>query len=575
MANIIGDIENIRKEEKCILSLISNNLNEEYYIFYKPFLNGELPDIVVLKRNGGLYIINISYINPKEIFAIDKEEVITKNDVKIKNPIKKILEQKFNMYQYHIESLNKAKIKSLKALGLVSTSIVFVNAIKRNLVDKFKNKYVSIYGLDDIRDLVNNIKRQFDNNGRYFTDEIFEESKQKLMGKLDDISYTDELYLSKRQKELVVSKQGMYKIKGYAGSGKTMILVCRVINHIKRLRKNGVINPKVLILTFNITLRRYISDNIQKILGTDVNNSIQIIHYHKFLSDKRNYYNIPNNNDKEDIFSNINITEDEKYDGIFIDEIQDYLIEWQYILVNNFLKKDGEYVVFGDEKQNIYSRKLDTDSTARTNIRGRWNVISENHRSFGKLVDLSMKFQKNFLSGKYNIDDLQIVQNDLFGLNEDIRYIPIHYNDVVQAGLEIRRIFSDLNINKEKTVILGENIEILRRLERELRDNNTKHILTFETEEEYNSIINNSNNMLTDVRRCRKYNFSCEGGMKFSTIHSFKGMQEENVILVLNSRIIDNNAELIYTAITRCKKNLIIIDCSLEKEYEDFFESCV
>lgn len=591
MANIVGNKKNMKKEEKCILSIINNNLDNEYTIFYKPFLNGELPDIVVIKRNGGIYMVNISYINPKEILSISDEEVMTKDNCRLKNPIRKILEQKFNMFQYHMESLNAAKIKSLGALGLVNTSVVFANAIKRNITDKFYDRYVSIYGLDDICDLVKEIKRKFSEKGRYFTKDMYEEAYKKLFGQVDDIVSNNKFYLSKRQKELVASNSGMYKIKGYAGSGKTMILVCRVINHIRRMRQAGNPNPRVLILTFNITLRRYISDNIQRILGTDINNSIQIIHYHKFLADKCNYYNIPSNykKDTEDIFVNIDIKEYEKYDGIFIDEIQDYLIEWQDILVNNFLKRNGEYVVFGDEKQNIYSRKLDGDSTARTNIRGRWNVISENHRSFGKIVDLTMKFQKLFLAGKYNLDNLQVIQNDLFGMDETIRYVPIGYNDVIQTSVEIKNCFDNLDINAERTIVLGDNIELLRKIEKELRDNKIKHILTFETEEEYNCIQNNVRmrncsdkeysmvlaKLLNDARKCKKYNFSCEGGLKFSTIHSFKGMQEENVILVLNSSKGDNNTELIYTAITRCKKNLVIIDCSLEKEYENFFESCI
>ena len=178
MAKIIGNIKNIKKEEQVILNLISNNLNEEYYIFYKPFLNGEIPDVVILKRHGGICIINISYINPKYILGVNNKEnsVILNNNNKIKNPIKKINEQKYNMFNYHIESLNKAKIKCEGALALVQPFIVFVNGIKRNIDKYFRDKYVSMYGLDEMQKLVNDIKIKSNRSSKYFTDEMFNES---------------------------------------------------------------------------------------------------------------------------------------------------------------------------------------------------------------------------------------------------------------------------------------------------------------------------------------------------------------------------------------------------------------
>lgn len=587
MAKIIGNIKNIKKEEQVILNLINNNLNEEYYIFYKPFLNGEIPDVVILKRHGGICIINISYINPKYILGVNNKEnsVILNNNNKIKNPIKKINEQKYNMFNYHIESLNKAKIKCEGALALVQPFIVFVNGIKRNIDKYFRDKYVSMYGLDEMQKLVNDIKIKSNRSSKYFTDEMFNESYKKLSGKADSIDYHNEISLSKRQKELVISKAGQSKIKGFAGCGKTMVLVYRVINHIKRIKKEENRCPKVLILTYNITLRRYILGNIQKISGMDLSNNIQIIHYHKFLSDKCNFYNVPNSSyEDEDIFQYANITEEEKYDGIFIDEIQDYLIEWQNILLKNFLKKNGEYVVFGDEKQNIYERELEYDNTVRTNIRGRWNVIAESHRLTGKIVDLAMNFQRKFLKDKYMVDNFETLQGDIFALDEVIEYIPVFYDDLIDVSNEIRKCLRNQFINANKTIILGEQIETLRKIEKNLRDDNLNHILTFETEEEYECIKNNAarnhysnyyKTALYEIRKCRKYNFAASRGLKFSTIHSFKGWQEETVILIINDSSKNTESELIYTALTRCVKNLIIIDCSLDKKYKDFFESYI
>ena len=51
-----------------------------------------------------------------------------------------------------------------------------------------------------------------------------------------------------------------------------------------------------------------------------------------------------------------------KYSAIFVDEVQDYTTEWLRIVMRNFLlEPNGEFVVFGDPKQNLYQRPLDAN----------------------------------------------------------------------------------------------------------------------------------------------------------------------------------------------------------------------
>ena len=71
--------------------------------------------------------------------------------------------------------------------------------------------------------------------------------------------------------------------------------------------------------------------------------------------------------------------------------------------------------------------------------------------------------------------------------------------------------------------------------------------------------------------------------VKLSTIHSYKGWEAPTVILIMRPeqaeeqkkyavREKENSAELIYTAITRCKENLFIINCGNEKYHQFFYE---
>lgn len=590
MGTIIGNTINIREDEKYIVNTLKNYLPDDYEIFFKPFLNGEEPDIIILKRYGGIYLINISKLDVRSIVSINvknnKQYMVIK-DIKfeVKTPIDRIKEQKFNLYNYHIEALLEEKIKNTKALGIVGTGIIFSKNISKNVNMFFKKEesYVDIYGIDEIKNLINNTRKRFNYNGRFFSDKVYFEFVKKLSfnNKIDN---EEIYYLSKKQQELVKSKPGKTKIKGIAGAGKTIVLANRVVNHIKRLKEQGR-ESKVLILTFNITLRNYIMDNIMKICDFEVSNKIRISHYHKFIMDSANKYSIANvNTNDERLFEDIYWIE--KYDGIFIDEIQDYKIQWQNLLVNSFLKENGEYVVFGDEKQNIYDRELEGDKCVKTNIKGNWNKLEKSFRIQGLLVELAISFQRKFLR-RYELDEYVVSDRNFFGLEQQVKYIQCTPEDLDEVAHKCIELLENKYIDLNKAVIISATVELLRVVDEKIRNANlnVKHVITFETEKEYkvieerclpNNQINSYgmsrlNKEIEAIRRNRKYNFASENGLKISTIHSFKGWQEETVVLIINDSN-RNSDELIYTGITRCKTNLFILDCSFERRYKDFFE---
>ena len=63
----------------------------------------------------------------------------------------------------------------------------------------------------------------------------------------------------------------------------------------------------------------------------------------------------------------------------------------------------------------------------------------------------------------------------------------------------------------------------------------------------------------------------------FSTIHSFKGMERENIIFIFSdtkNKFSYKLNELIYTGLTRSKKNLFLINIGLDT-YNKFFENFI
>ena len=79
---------------------------------------------------------------------------------------------------------------------------------------------------------------------------------------------------------------------------------------------------------------------------------------------------------------------------------------------------------------------------------------------------------------------------------------------------------------------------------------------------------------LKNIRHGRKLYFQPHHGtVKFSTIHSFKGWEAHTLVLVIsNTDGVEKKElmnELIYTALTRASKNLVVIDTT--GLYEKFF----
>ena len=64
------------------------------------------------------------------------------------------------------------------------------------------------------------------------------------------------------------------------------------------------------------------------------------------------------------------------------------------------------------------------------------------------------------------------------------------------------------------------------------------------------------------IRKNKKINFRMDCGVvKISTIHSFKGWESRVVFLVIENQTVKRESdELIYTALTRAREHLIIIN---------------
>ncbi len=429
----------------------------------------------------------------------------------------------------------------------------------------------------------------FDRQSKFFDIYFYNKIKRYLLPPKHLSEQGKEIIYTLQQKTLIVSEPGDQKIKGVAGCGKTLVLAKRAVNAYLRTRGN------ILIVTFNITLRNYIHDKLSEVREDYDWNSFTILHYHEFFYSQANNHNInvPGIESFEDtnFFESVN-ENFLKFDAIFIDEGQDYKYEWFIILKKYFLKRNGEFVIFADEKQNIYERELDKDKKTRTNIVGRWNEQLKSTQRLSKpIIRLANQFQKEFWRNKYIFDDIKYdtSQQEIF-VEETLNYE--FYEGEVTIDPIIKHIYKKLNddnIHPNDVGILGPDMNLMREIDFLIRNEKKEKTNTmFETQEIYDFISeslkkkyekeekfkSSLQDALERVRRSKKFNFWMNPGtIKISTIHSFKGWEIDTLFLIIPNNLIEKNIsldELVYTGITRARRNLYVINLGNYK-YHKFF----
>ena len=100
------------------------------------------------------------------------------------------------------------------------------------------------------------------------------------------------LIYSKDQEKLIYDKTSKsWRVKGVVGSCKTTVLAAKAIESCKRVLAEGRI-PRILILTYNVTLKNFIRDKLSKIRADFEWSYFTILNYHSFIGTMMNEYGI-------------------------------------------------------------------------------------------------------------------------------------------------------------------------------------------------------------------------------------------------------------------------------------------
>jgi len=278
MATLIPSYEKVltmkvkpEEGELYLLKFLDNELDSSFEVYFNPFMNGDRPDIIIMRKGFGVMVIEVKDYN-LDLYELDdrKNFVIKSNKAKThKSPIRQVLKYKDNLYELHIDKLLEKKIKDIQNFNIVSSVVYFHNAnpsrINDFLIEPFQENYSYLkflrYNIDFIgrerdgslktisitekfegkkkvfvsqySDLNSILSRRYLKANKpsfLFTDEIYESFRRFLKPPIHLLEDGIQIPYSKKQMEIIYdSTRKQQRIKGVVGSGKTTVLAGRAV----------------------------------------------------------------------------------------------------------------------------------------------------------------------------------------------------------------------------------------------------------------------------------------------------------------------------------------------------------
>ena len=579
---------------------LENILSVDDIMYIDAAVNEVAVDFIIVRPNKGILLLNIFEENLNECTLSEDKKEINVHGQLYQSPIDLI-----NLCQLSIkdgiEELLMSTIEDNRNFSLIKKAVVF----SENSIDEIKKffeyqnnvfNFTFIFGKEIIenRDISQNL---YTTIGFLYNNNAFDDVVRRKLARM--ISPSWHSYQEGRidmqpigaQKRLSESSITQQKISGVAGSGKTQVLAFRAVNAMKRT------GGDVLVLTYNITLANYLKFRLSEIREDFSWEKIDVYPYHQFFRIRAAECQLHvefSSYQNEAFFENSK--GHKKYSAIFVDEVQDYTTEWLRIIMQNFLLvPNGELVVFGDPKQNVYQRPLDANGDIRLGIiGGQWNRQLTTSRRFTnpRLANLATAFQTQFMAN-LPTDDIVAVNTISNTFNfQIVTYIDLRQNNSIESIItNIINIISNDNNEARDFAVLASSTKLLRNIDILYRQRtNEQTEITFisnETLERLKQIHQVTDEKAANwkfnrdfeaLERTRKQLFTTDKRcLKISTIQSFKGWESPSVIVILENDIVLHNTtfrpmspQTIYTAITRARENMYIINIGNDT-YHNFF----
>ncbi len=351
------------------------------------------------------------------------------------------------------------------------------------------------------------------------------------------------------------TSSGYRRIKGPAGSGKSLVLAARAAKLVTQ-------GKDVLVISYNITLLNYLADLAVRNEPAS-RKSATWLNFHAWCkrvclqTDHEEEYRALWRGGPDDL-PNVALCElvgeiidgdaaglVRRYDAILVDEGQDIMPEWWSVL-RKVCKSEGEMVLVADATQDVYGRaeSWTDDVMLGAGFSGPWAQLPVSYRLPSGLIDQVRAFATAYLPGEL----AQLpnpVQSELDIEPCYLRWVQTTPEEA--AGACEQEIYSLLSTDatalsvSDVTVLVGSQeagVEVLSCLGQK----RIKCIDTFDSDY-YRS------------RRKKLSFFLGDARVKITTTHCFKGWEARAIVVRVDRARNERDLALLYTGLTRLKRH--------------------
>ncbi|MCX5985157.1 MAG: AAA family ATPase [Chloroflexi bacterium] len=460
-----------------VIKLFDQTLSQDWEMYVQPFLNGLRPDIVLLHPRVGIAVFEV-----QEAGRMIRRDVIVAQN--------RICHTKEEIFELYCPRLDERFGRPRTTAGLIFPNLPCddVKGVLRtdgNLNARSNPRVHPVSGKEqvnsvDLDAIFPSHKQDKEPPAKYMSEEIAED----LRGWLRDPYFSSEtrepLELDRRQMDLVTGRtaSGYRRIRGPAGSGKSMVLAARA----SELAAEG---KNTLVLTFNITIINYLRSLAyrHRPSGSVPRREPTFMHFHAWC--KRVCYVSGHSQEYKDLWksqrpvlssdpmtppehsqehedlwspespvvSSDPMTPPErrprhwildtgmaelvtqlyerqggsmpKYDAILVDEGQDYRPLW-WDTLRKACNPGGEMLLVADKTQNIYgtAQAWTEEAMNGAGFRGGWLRLDVSYRLPPSYIPYVIKFAERFLTSNKEVDIPAAVQTD-FSYPIDLRWVQV------------------------------------------------------------------------------------------------------------------------------------------------------
>lgn len=590
--------------EKKVFSFFDDHLAIEWEIYVQPHLNGLRPDFVLLHPNVGIAVFEVKDWNLDAMHywveeGNDKPPILRakKDGVSFshesENPVRKIHQYKEEIFNLYCPRLEKGA-----GFSAITAGVIFPFAdddrIKSLLAPfvKYRNMdkapaYSPISGREalargDIRTVFPESTRKF---SRHMSEDMIKDIRNWLIEPDASSAQRRPIELDKNQRSFVTSRtaNGYRRIRGAAGSGKSLILAARAAELIGQ-------GKKVLVVTFNITLLHYLMDVAVRwpTSGGKTRSDITWLNFHQWCkrvcldngADKA-YENlwvgvIPKHVLDETLPALAGYVLDRKkvlpeYDAVLVDEGQDFRPDW-WDTLRKVCKPGGEMLLVADVTQDIYGTASAWTDEAMTGagFSGKWAELETSYRMPQLAMEIAAKFAQKYLPEAARI----LPRSDQIGLEIercDLRWVQVLSSDAaLVCRNEILRLFSTddhQHYSFSDATFLCDKREIGYEVVKHLGQKGIRCVHTYDPD-------------MQESRRQKVGFYMGDAKVKATTLHSFKGWESRSLVIYIGQTATPQSLALLYTGLTRIKRHpdgssLTVVSSSAElseygKTWPDF-----